>query len=174
MILDTPQRIEEYTEKGYWDNTTIDDIFKKNVEKYPDFLALVDPVNRTTFTIGEQQRLTFAEMDEKVNQLATAFLEAGLGKDDIIGIFLPNVWELIIGFLAIARIGAIANPYPPSLREYEIAKMGGFTGIKAMITTAQFKDRNLVELVQSVQEDIPTLSAIFAIGVADGESLHSL
>ena len=174
MILDNPTRIQEYTEKGYWDNTTIDDIFKKNVEKYPDFIALVDPVNRMTFTIGEQQRMTFKEMDEKVNQLASAFLETGLGKDDIIGIFLPNVFELVIGFLAIARIGAIANPYPPSLREYEITKMGGFTGIKAMITTAQFKDRNLVELVQSVQKDIPTLKTIFANGVSDSDSVKSL
>ena len=29
MILDNPSRIKEYTEKGYWDNTTINDIFKK-------------------------------------------------------------------------------------------------------------------------------------------------
>ena len=174
MILDNPQRIKTYTEKGYWDNTTVDDIFKKNVEKYPDFEALVDPVNRTTFTVGEQQRFTFAEMDEKVNQLATAFLDAGLGKDDIIGIFLPNVFELVISFLAIARIGAIANPYPPSLREYEISKMGGFTGIKAMITTAQFKDRNLVELVQSVQKDIPSLQTIFANGVTESDTVKSL
>ncbi len=174
MILDNPTRIKEYTEKGYWDNTTIDDIFKKNVEKYPNFVALVDPVNRTAFTVGEQQRFTFAEMDEKVNQLATAFLDAGLGKDDIIGIFLPNVYELIISFLAIARVGAIANPYPPSLREYEISKMGGFTGIKAMITTAQFKDRNLVQLVQSVQADIPTLKTIFANGVTDSDTIKSL
>ena len=174
MILDNPTRIKEYTEKGYWDNTTVDDIFKKNVEQYPDFVALVDPVNRTTFTIGEQQRFTFREMDDRVNQLATAFLEAGLGKDDIIGIFLPNVFELVISFLAIARIGAIANPYAPSLREYEITKMGGFTGIKAMVTTAQFKDRNLVALVQSIQKDIPTLETIFANGVSDGAGIKSL
>ena len=174
MILDKPNRIKEYTEKGYWGNTTVDDIFKKNVEKYPDFVALVDPVNRTSFTTGEPQRFTFKEMEEKVNQLAYAFLEAGLEKDDIIGIFLPNVFELVISFLAVTRIGAIANPYAPSLREYEIAKMGGFTGIKAMVTTAQFKDRNLVELVQSVQKDIPSLETIFANGVTDGGQVKSL
>ncbi|MEO1654305.1 MAG: AMP-binding protein, partial [Bacteroidota bacterium] len=127
MILDNPQRIQTYSEKGWWDDITLDDVFKKNVAQYPDFLALIDPINRNTFTLGEAQRFTFSQMDEKVNQLASALLQAGIGKDDIVGLFLPNIWELVISYLAIARIGAIANPYPPSLREYEIAKMGGFT-----------------------------------------------
>lgn len=174
MILDHPQRIQEYTENGYWDNITIDDVFKKNVEQYPDFLALIDPVNRATFTIGETQRLTYTQMDEKVNQLASALIQKGLGKDDIIGLFLPNIWELVISFLAIARIGAIANPYPPSLREYEISKMGGFTGIKAMITTAQFKERNLVDIVVAAKVNIPTLEHIFANGIEDREGQTSL
>ena len=174
MILDNPQRIKEFGEKGWWDNVTIDDVFKNNVDKYPDFLALIDPLNRTTFTIGEPQRFTFSEMDEKVNQLATALLKAGIGKDDIVGLFLPNIWELVISYLAIARIGAIANPYAPSLREYEIGKMGSFTGIKAMITTAQFKDRNLVDITRTTLSDIPTLKFLFAIGIEDKENEYSL
>ncbi len=174
MILDKPNRIKEYNEKGYWENITVDDIFKKNVAKYPNFVALVDPVNRASFTIGEPQRWTFKEMDRKVNQLATAFLDAGLGKDDIIGIFLPNISELVISFLAIARIGAIANPYAPSLREYEITKMGSFTEIKAMVTTAKFKDRDLAALVRSIKGDIPTLDFIFAIGIEDTENEFAL
>ena len=174
MILDNPQRIKEFGEKGWWDNLTIDDVFKNNVDKYPDFLALVDPLNRATFTIGAPQKFTFSEMDAKVNQLASALLKAGIEKDDIVGLFLPNIWELLIAYLAIARIGAIANPYAPSLREYEIGKMGSFTGIKAMITTTQFKDRNLVEIVRATQADIPTLKLIFAIGMEDAENEYSL
>ena len=174
MILDNPQRIKEFGEKGWWDNLTIDDVFKNNVDKYPNFLALIDPLNRATFTIGAPQRFTFSEMDEKVNQLATALLKAGIGKDDIVGLFLPNIWELVISYLAIARIGAIANPYAPSLREYEIGKMGSFTGIKAMITTAQFKDRDLVDITRTTLSDIPTLKFIFAIGIEDKENEYSL
>ena len=174
MILDRPERIKEYTEKGWWDNLTIDDVFKNNVEKYPDFLALIDPLNRDTFTIGDAQKFTFSEMDEKVNQLATALLKAGIVKDDVVGLFLPNIWELIISFLAIARIGAIANPYAPALREYEISKMGSFTGIKAMITTAQFKERNLVDITKASMPDIPSLQFIFATGVEDDGNVRSL
>ena len=172
MILENPQRIKDYSQ--YWDDKTIDDVFKNNVRNYPDFVALVDPVNRNTFTTGEQQRFTYAEMDRKVNQLATAFLEAGLAKDSIIGLFLPNIWELVIGYLAIARIGAIANPYPPSLREHEITKMGSFTGIRAMVTTSQFKDRDLADLVRSVKKDIPTFKYLFANGIADSEDEFNL
>ena len=82
MILDNPQRIKEFGKKGWWDNLTIDDVFKNNVNKYPDFLALVDPLNRATFTIGEPQKFTFLEMDAKVNQLASALLKAGIEKDE--------------------------------------------------------------------------------------------
>ena len=174
MILDTPERIRKYKDKAYWDDITVYDLFKRNVEKYPDFVALVDPLNRSSFTLGDPQRFTFLEMDKKVDQLATAFLNAGIVKDDIVGVFLPNVWELILTYLAIARIGAIANPYPPSLREFEIAKMGGFTEIKAMVTTTQFKDRNLVDIVQVARKSIPSLEMIFGIGLSDGEDEYSL
>lgn len=174
MILDHPERIKEFEEKAWWDNLTIDDVFKNNVHKYPDFVGLVDPLNRSTFTVGEPQRFTFLEIDEKVNQLASGLLKAGITKDDVVGIFLPNIWELVISFLAIARIGAIANPYAPALREHEITKMGSFTAIKAMITTAQFKDRNLVDIVRDCKSQIPTLKSIFAIGIEDKENEYSL
>lgn len=174
MILDDPKRIQEYTEKGWWEHITIDDVFKKNVAQYPDFLALIDPINRDSFTLGAPQGLTFSQMDEKVNQLATALLRAGIGKDDIVGLFLPNIWELVISYLAIARIGAIANPYPPSLREYEITKMAGFTGIKTMITTTKFKDYHLFEIVQSARKEIPSLDSIFALGVEEEDKIYNL
>ena len=107
MILENPKRIADYNKRGLWKNLSIDNCFHRNLKQYPDFTALIDPVNREQFTNGAMQQFSNFELDYKVNQLSSAFLQAGLGKDDVIGLFLPNTWELIVGYLAIARIGAM-------------------------------------------------------------------
>ncbi len=155
---------EEYIERGWWQNKTIDDLLADCIEQYPNFETLIDPINRTEFTSGEPKRLTFEEINSLASALASNLIKIGYKKGDIIGIFLPNTWELIVSYVAISRLGCIANPYPPGLREMEITKMGSFTGIKGMITTDRFKDRNLTEMVLSVKNDIPTLENIISVG----------
>ncbi len=174
MILESSQRIADYNAKGLWQNRTLDAYFKQNLSQHPDFIALIDPLDRPQFSNGEVRQFTYTELNHKVNQLTCAFSQHGLGKDDIIGIFLPNIWELIVSYLAIARIGGIANPYPPSLREFEIEKMGAFAGISAMVTTSNFKGRNLADIVRNVQNNIPSLKHLFTDVITSTENEHCL
>jgi len=163
MILETQERIQEYS--SYWQNKTVDEIFTETVNKYKNKKALVDPFNREDFTLGKPQQFTFAELEKKVIQLATVLINNGIKKDDIVGVYLPNIHELPLTLLALAKIGAIASPYPPQIRELGLIKMGAFTEIKTIITLKQFKDRNLVELTNSIKKDIPSLQVIFAFGL---------
>jgi len=110
MILSSEDTIREYTEKGWWGNDTILDLFLRDVAERSDVVALVDPPNRATFTVGEPRRLTFAQTKEAAERLAVAFAEAGIEMDDILMVQLPNVVELAIVYLAAAYVGAIVSP----------------------------------------------------------------
>jgi long-chain acyl-CoA synthetase len=83
---------------------------KETVEEYPDSQAIY----------FEGWRCTYKELDEMVDQLATALSKMGIKKGDVVAIDLPNCPQFIIAFYAICRIGAVANPIIPLNRFVEI------------------------------------------------------
>ncbi|MDO8502532.1 MAG: class I adenylate-forming enzyme family protein [Gemmatimonadaceae bacterium] len=62
------------------------------------------------------ERLTFAELDARVNRLANALLALGLRKGDKLALVLPNCIELLYAYRAAALLGIVAVPLSPLLR----------------------------------------------------------
>jgi acyl-CoA synthetase (AMP-forming)/AMP-acid ligase II len=164
MILSTPERIEEYTQKGWWGTLTIDDYFRQNVERTPDKVAIVDPLDRTTWCDGEPRRLTYSQLDEEIDRLSAILVKCGVGVDDVVAIQLPNTVELVAAYLAIMRIGAIATPFPVQYRAYEQEELLRFVEAKAMITSTRLGDRKNAESVLGLQAVLPDLKTILAWG----------
>ena len=54
--------------------------------------------------------LTYKELREEVNRMATALHSLGLGRGDAIGVFMPMVPEIVVAMLAIIKIGGIFLP----------------------------------------------------------------
>ncbi|MCA1553009.1 MAG: acyl--CoA ligase [Chloroflexi bacterium] len=118
MILETAERIAEYSQHGWWGEQRLIDLFAQNVERTPNRVALVDPLNRADLLGDAPQRYTYTELAQRVNRLATHLLAAGIRQDHIIMIQLPNIAELAIVYLAAARIGAIVSPLPMQFRAH--------------------------------------------------------
>ena len=59
---------------------------------------------------GATQLLSYYDLYRQVNQAASALRSAGLGKGDAIGLFMPMTPEIVIAFLAIAKIGGVILP----------------------------------------------------------------
>src|SRR6185436_9728298 len=66
---------------------TIGDNLRDTARRFPDRDALVVPF--------QQIRLTYAELDRNVDNLARAFLAIGIDKGDRIGIWSPNNAEWV-------------------------------------------------------------------------------
>ena len=58
----------------------------------------------------EQRTLSYAEFDAETCRLAGALRQLGVGKGDVVGIYMPNLPETFIAFFAILKIGAIVMP----------------------------------------------------------------
>ncbi|MFQ3318549.1 MAG: long-chain acyl-CoA synthetase [Natronomonas sp.] len=88
------------------------DTLELTVEKYPDRDAIVYP--------RREQRWTYAEFNEKANQLANAFADLGVEKGDRVSTMLFNGSEIVLTVFACAKLGAVFNPLNYRLPSGEI------------------------------------------------------
>lgn len=174
MILSSPEKIKEYTDKGWWTTVTFDELFRRNVLRSPDKIAIVDPSNRETIMDGEARKLTFSELEAEVNQVASILVKDGVKKDDIVGVQVPNSVEIVIAFLAVMKIGAIISPVPIQYREHELEQVLNHSGASAMITMTNIRGREVAKIMNQLKDELPKMKTVFAWGASVPEDVVSL
>ncbi|MDZ4195303.1 MAG: AMP-binding protein, partial [Pseudomonas sp.] len=107
MILASKEEIAAHTQAGWWGTETIDARFRANAAATPGHLAVADPPNRMDIDGREPRRLAYRDLSAEADRIATAFLDAGLKKDDVVAVQLPNVVELVAVYLGAWRAGLI-------------------------------------------------------------------
>ena len=85
---------------------TLEKLIERHARYRGDQLAVV---------FGEQ-RLTWADFNASVNQLANAMQARGIGKDHKVATALPNSMELLLIYWATVSIGAVLVPLSPLLK----------------------------------------------------------
>src|SRR4051812_28011926 len=78
-------------------------------------------------------RLTYAELREQVDKLATGLLALGLAPGDRIGIWSPNNTEWVLTQFATAKAGLILVNINPAYRVAELEYALNKAGCKALI-----------------------------------------
>ena len=150
MILTKKNRIQTFTEKGWWGKDTLYSLFQDALISCKDQEALVDPENREDITGDAPKRLSFDDIDKTVERYATIFFEQGLRKDDIAIIQLPNVVELPMVYLALSKLGIICSPIPMQYGAYEITSIIAETKPKAFISIETFNSNAHAEQFSSI------------------------
>ena len=145
MIFTDQSIINDYTKRGWWGKETLSELFDKLVSQYPDRLALVDPPNRASYATGGSERLTYRQLNQKVIAYSLRLIEAGVDTDDIVVYQLPNIHEIIVVLLACNRVGAIASPVLVQFGTSELASIFSQLKPKALVSTSNFKQKNLIE-----------------------------
>ena len=106
MILASQESMEKYTRLGVWGEKTLMDYLDEHVEKMPDQVCVVDPINKKDLMGLEPERLTYREFAAAVAATAQGLAALGIGKDDVVMVQLPNCWELAMIYLAVAKPAA--------------------------------------------------------------------
>ncbi len=83
---------------------------------------------------GEERDITYAELLADVKRLANGLSDLGVGKGDVVGIYLPMIPEVAVSMLACARIGAIHNVVFGGFSAESVAERMDFSQAKALIT----------------------------------------
>lgn len=59
---------------------------------------------------GDVRLLSYGDLYHQVNRMAAALRAAGLGRGDVVGLYMPMVPEIVVALLAVAKIGGIILP----------------------------------------------------------------
>jgi long-chain acyl-CoA synthetase len=102
----------------------LDEILDSTVVDVPDRPA--------TWFLGAT--LTFAEIKERSDRLASALADLTIAKGDRIGIMLPNCPQYVIAAFAILRRGAIVVNINPTYTARELLAVASDSGIRLLIT----------------------------------------
>ena len=140
----TPQAlIDEYTAKGWWGQETLVTLFERALANNPQRVALIDPPNRSAIAGGDAHRLTYSELERWVEATAATLHATGVRADDIIVVQLPNVVELAVAYLALARLGAITSPVPVQYGLHELNRIREELPASGFLSLGSFRGRDL-------------------------------
>ena len=122
---------------------------------------------------GEERDVTYADLHRDVQRFANALRGRGIGKGDVVGIYLPMVPEVAVAMLACARIGAPHNVVFGGFSPDAVKERMEFSGAKALVTIdgARRKGKT-APIKQQVDETIGSVESIETIFVVrhTGES----
>ncbi|THT98731.1 AMP-binding protein [Lampropedia puyangensis] len=129
---------------------TIGDYFDAMVAQYPDHDALISR--------HQNERLTYSQLQARVNQFASALLRMGLQAGDRIGIWSHNNVEWVLMQLATAKVGLILVNINPAYRTSEAEYALNKVGCKVLVTMPSFKTSDYLGMLRELAPELTTAS----------------
>ena len=110
---------------------------------------------------GRSGILTYRDLNREVCRCAHALRSLGLGKGDAVGLFMPMTPEIVIAFLAIAKIGGIILPLFSGYGPEAIATRLNDGGAKALFTSDGFFRRGkLIPMKETADEALTSVATV--------------
>ncbi|ATU95472.1 class I adenylate-forming enzyme family protein [Phyllobacterium zundukense] len=106
------------------ENAVMTTVASEASQKFGDAIALTLPGNES---------LTFKEIDLRAGQFAGGLLSLGISSGDRVVLYLPNGWEWIVAYHAIARLGAVVVPANILLSPDEVSYIASDSDARAVI-----------------------------------------
>jgi amino acid adenylation domain-containing protein/non-ribosomal peptide synthase protein (TIGR01720 family) len=139
-----------------WNDTTapyprdgcIHDLLQTQAGRTPDAVALVMPSTEPhpagsglgQFRPGDDQYLTFDELDRRANQLAHHLRGLGVGVQTPVGICVERSLEMMVGLYAVLKAGGAYVPLDPGYPKERLAYMVDDSGVVVILTQARLAD----------------------------------
>ena len=110
---------------------------------------------------GDVRKLTYKDLYSEVNRFANALKELGVNKGDRVGIYMPMVPEIVIGFLAVIKIGAVIIPIFSGFGGHALASRLDIAGAKVLLTADGSTRRGkTVEIKKEANKSLDTVSSL--------------
>jgi amino acid adenylation domain-containing protein len=105
----------------------VHELFAAQAERTPDAVAV---------ELGDA-RVSYAELDRRVNQLARALQDRGLSRGDRVGVFLERSIDMVASMLAVGRAGATYVPLDPAYPADRVAFMLSDSGARFVVSRSE-------------------------------------
>ena len=116
------------------------------VGNVPNYYAQLEPKKIALY--DGKKSITYGELNNQVEILASAFITLGVKSGDIVCAYLPNCIEYVLVVLSVARAGAIFSPINPRYKSVEISEILQQSKPKIILTNVEHA-RNVKEVLSS-------------------------
>lgn len=111
---------------------------------------------------------SYAELAAEVDRVATLLRARGVGRGDVVAIFLPMIPEAAAAFFAIAKIGAIAMPLFSGFGPRPVSDRLGDGGACAVITTdLAWRRGKTVRMKALIDDALQAIEGVHTVVVLD-------
>jgi acyl-CoA synthetase (AMP-forming)/AMP-acid ligase II len=129
------------------------DILISNVHRYPNKLALVDGTHR----------MSWRELNERVNRISRAILSLGMTKGDRIAVLAENCHQYLEVLFASTKIGVIAVCLNYRFSPQQLSRMMNISQPKAIIVQTRFRDN-----IEAIRAELSYVEKIIGLGNGHG------
>jgi acyl-CoA synthetase (AMP-forming)/AMP-acid ligase II len=131
-----------------------------------DFLSIANAIcPERDCIVFEGKRWTYSQTSERVNQLANALVQLGVGKGDRVGVLQVNCHQHIESYFAVAKLGGIFVPLNFRAKADELGFMMGNAGVKILFVGSRYLD-----MIDTILSQLSTVKECISI---DGLGRHS-
>jgi crotonobetaine/carnitine-CoA ligase len=107
------------------------------------------------------ERLTYADFDERVDRVAAALAALGVERGASVNVMLPNCRENLLASYALKRLGAVEAAINSQFRGPALARMLELSSAPLLITSSEY-----AEPLEAIASDIPTTRRVVLHGEA--------
>ncbi|MDZ8135372.1 MAG: amino acid adenylation domain-containing protein [Nostoc sp. DedQUE04] len=132
------------TRVDYPQNASLNQLFEQQVELTPDSLAL----------ISLSEKLSYCQLNHRVNQLAHYLQKQGITKETLIALCLERSIDIVIGILAILKVGGAYLPLDPSYPVERLNFMLSDSQASVLITKQEILEKLSLSSAKTVCLDI--------------------
>src|ERR1700758_1455093 len=118
----------------------------------------IDAVPDRVALICGDEKLTYAQLEERANRLAHYLIDRGVQKDDKVGLYCRNRIEIVIAMLGIVKAGAILVNVNYRYVEGELRYLFDNSDMVALVHERQYSDR-----VANVLPDTPNVKTVLVV-----------
>lgn len=136
-------------------NVSIGQLLDRAVERFGDREAYV----------FERERLTYAQLSDRVDLYSRALMAQGIVQGDKISIWMANNLDWVLVYLAVARIGGVLVPVNTGFKVDEAAYVVGQSDSVMLVVGARVRDRSLAtEALQVLEDERVSARTVVVVG----------
>lgn len=143
-----------YREQGYWEGKSIPAALAESLDRWPRKVAL----------LHGSERITYAELGERVEHLASGFVQAGLNPLDRVVLQLHNVPEFVYTYFALIRAGCIPVMALRAHRHTEVKHFIASSGAAGYVIPDVLRGFDYRAMAEEMRAACPTLKYVFVSG----------
>lgn len=124
--------------------------------------------------------ITYKQFQDYVKSFATALVNQGIKKGDVVALYLPNCPQYIVAYYAITRIGAITSGINPTFQPMEVLHQLEITKPKMLIVLDALYESSIKPIIQEstielvVSSNLADLSEIKGVKRAIGKFIKKI